>query len=70
MHLAIYKVIFNFTLKVIFIIGSTCTLALDSSVDKISDISVDSKQSRIFFLSLDTNTLDPSTLAMAVVVFQ
>ena len=64
-----YKAI-HITLRVIFIIGNTCILLLDSSVDKISDISFDSKQSRIIFLSLDTNTLDPSDLAMAVIVFQ
>ena len=50
--------------------GNTCILLLDSSVDKTSEMSFDSKQSRIIFLSLDTNTLDPSNLAMAVFIFQ
>ena len=55
------------TLRVIFIIGNTCILLLDSSVDKTSEISFDSKQSRIIFFSLDTNTLDPNNSAMAVI---
>ena len=50
--------------------GNTCILLLNSSVDKTSEMSFDSKQSRIIFLSLDTNTLDPSNLAMAVFIFQ
>ena len=58
------------TLRVIFIIGNTCILLLDSSVDKTSEMSFDSKQSRITFFSLDTNTLDPSNLAMAAFIFQ
>ena len=47
-----------------------CILLLDSSVDKTSEMSFDSKQSRIIFLSLDTNTLDPSNLAMATFIIQ